>query len=333
MRSQILGDNITSPPRTPSPGQSPMQLGPREPSYTTATFKPPALYPNKKQKIEPTLNSAPPFPGRNSAFPPSSAIEPRTSNSSITPHFPSMDSIDSRRANMQPAPTSHAGNSPSWGTQYPPPNSISSRSSAETSASSYQNPEQALPSTMLQPSMPRVNPFSAPAQDPFAREMRDSFAHPAERPSSRRSSTSGYGVFAPRGSDREPLRPSPFQPGARYTPPLRESYSESRDSIRYMRPEEHHHRQAIFPPHSYQSNVPAFFMPSHYEYQHGKARKRSNLPKQSTEIMKTWFDQVCYIPDAVTRKPLTRRQNIANPYPSEEQKAIFSNVRRFVSPS
>ncbi|KAK4544666.1 hypothetical protein LTR36_003915 [Oleoguttula mirabilis] len=50
-------------------------------------------------------------------------------------------------------------------------------------------------------------------------------------------------------------------------------------------------------------------MPSHYEYQHGKARKRSNLPKQSTEIMKTWFDQ-----------------NITNPYPSEEQKALFSNA-------
>ncbi|OQO06889.1 hypothetical protein B0A48_07455 [Cryoendolithus antarcticus] len=53
----------------------------------------------------------------------------------------------------------------------------------------------------------------------------------------------------------------------------------------------------------------AFFMPSHYEYQQGKTRKRSNLPKQSTEIMKHWFDQ-----------------NIANPYPSEEQKQVFANA-------
>lgn len=42
----------------------------------------------------------------------------------------------------------------------------------------------------------------------------------------------------------------------------------------------------------YQEAQPTFFMPSHYDYQQGKTRKRSNLPKQSTEIMKTWFDQV-----------------------------------------
>jgi len=42
----------------------------------------------------------------------------------------------------------------------------------------------------------------------------------------------------------------------------------------------------------YEEAQPTFFMPSHYDYQQGKTRKRSNLPKQSTEIMKTWFDQV-----------------------------------------
>lgn len=44
----------------------------------------------------------------------------------------------------------------------------------------------------------------------------------------------------------------------------------------------------------YQEAQPTFFMPSHYDHQQGKTRKRSNLPKQSTEIMKTWFDQVRY---------------------------------------
>ena len=43
----------------------------------------------------------------------------------------------------------------------------------------------------------------------------------------------------------------------------------------------------------YATNETNFFVPGLYEYQHIKARKRSNLPKQSTEIMKTWFDQVC----------------------------------------
>ncbi|KAI7222682.1 hypothetical protein KC333_g956 [Hortaea werneckii] len=52
-----------------------------------------------------------------------------------------------------------------------------------------------------------------------------------------------------------------------------------------------------------------YFMQAHYEYSHGKTRKRSNLPKQSTEIMKTWFDE-----------------NMSNPYPSEEQKALFSKA-------
>lgn len=48
--------------------------------------------------------------------------------------------------------------------------------------------------------------------------------------------------------------------------------------------------EAHFTP--YQNNQPSFFMPSQYDYRQGRARKRSNLPKQSTEIMKTWFDQV-----------------------------------------
>lgn len=37
-----------------------------------------------------------------------------------------------------------------------------------------------------------------------------------------------------------------------------------------------------------------FFVQPHFDYSQGKTRKRSNLPKQSTEIMKTWFDNVCH---------------------------------------
>ena len=43
----------------------------------------------------------------------------------------------------------------------------------------------------------------------------------------------------------------------------------------------------------YTNTPPTYFLSTHYNsYPHGKARKRSNLPKHSTEIMKTWFDQV-----------------------------------------
>ena len=43
--------------------------------------------------------------------------------------------------------------------------------------------------------------------------------------------------------------------------------------------------------------------------------------------MKQWFDQVCVNLVAASQGMLIgMQQNIANPYPSEEQKAIFSNV-------
>ena len=50
-----------------------------------------------------------------------------------------------------------------------------------------------------------------------------------------------------------------------------------------------------------------YLSPPPYDYQGSTSRKRSNLPKQSTEIMKRWFDE-----------------NIENPYPSEEQKRYFA---------
>jgi hypothetical protein len=63
-------------------------------------------------------------------------------------------------------------------------------------------------------------------------------------------------------------------------------------------PKEHYmdrgrlHASEVYNRLGYEDAQPTFFMPSHYDYQQGKTRKRSNLPKQSTEIMKTWFDQV-----------------------------------------
>ncbi|KAF7196347.1 Homeobox protein TGIF1 [Pseudocercospora fuligena] len=314
----VLGDNISSPPRTPSPRGSPMQPGPREPSYTTSTFKPPALYPNKKQRTEPALRSAPPYPGAdriNPTFPPSTTLDRRPDGSSVrgSSHYPSLSAqmdIDSRRPSMHTLTAPHTAISPPWGSQYHSAKSSSSRSSFETSASHYQTPEQTPTSIILEPAFPRMSSMPGSVQDPFAREMRDSFSHSSERPTSRRGSTSGYGAYPPAPYDREPSRPGPHQQGSRYSIPVRHGYAEPRDSMRYGRPEEQQPRSINgYPQHSYQSHAPAFFMPSHYEYQHGKARKRSNLPKQSTEIMKQWFDQ-----------------NISNPYPSEEQKAIFSNA-------
>jgi len=44
-----------------------------------------------------------------------------------------------------------------------------------------------------------------------------------------------------------------------------------------------------------------------YELASVKARKRSNLPKESTDVMKKWFDD-----------------HMDNPYPSEEEKKMFA---------
>ncbi|KAK3676982.1 homeodomain super [Recurvomyces mirabilis] len=85
-------------------------------------------------------------------------------------------------------------------------------------------------------------------------------------------------------------------------PMRRDSYQPHLEGLGYRAAHQYQHSP-------YEVARSSFFMPSQYDHQQGKARKRSNLPKQSTEIMKTWFDQ-----------------NITNPYPSEEQKALFSRA-------
>lgn len=75
-----------------------------------------------------------------------------------------------------------------------------------------------------------------------------------------------------------------------------------------------------------ESVQPSFFTPSAYEYQHGKVRKRSNLPKQSTEIMKTWFDQVCAIQQCmvITERTLIEARTSRIP--------ILAKIKRLSSP-
>ncbi|TKA41806.1 hypothetical protein B0A54_08232 [Friedmanniomyces endolithicus] len=109
------------------------------------------------------------------------------------------------------------------------------------------------------------------------------------------------------GSYHESHHHATYPPAVHSRGPQIESYGAHHEDGRMPRP-------SHLPPPSYHrspygSTPPSYFMPSQYEYQQGKARKRSNLPKQSTEIMKTWFDR-----------------NITNPYPSEEQKALFSRA-------
>lgn len=107
-------------------------------------------------------------------------------------------------------------------------------------------------------------------------------------PSLRRSSTNGYGGFT-----RHAEGSLSHQSDQDYERPICAGFVERQSTTQYGQQETYQPPQSSqlgHPP--YHGAQPSFFMPSHYDYQQGKARKRSNLPKQSTEIMKTWFDQV-----------------------------------------
>ena len=56
---QVLGDRISSPPQTPNVHVVPLQPSPCEPIYTSTTYKPPSLYPNKKQRTDLTFEPIP----------------------------------------------------------------------------------------------------------------------------------------------------------------------------------------------------------------------------------------------------------------------------------
>ncbi|KAF2155783.1 hypothetical protein K461DRAFT_274813 [Myriangium duriaei CBS 260.36] len=91
--------------------------------------------------------------------------------------------------------------------------------------------------------------------------------------------------------------PPPFRPysttGAPMTrPPMIDGHA--------MIPHPHSAVEAGSPPGMYPR-------PPVYDYQLSKARKRSNLPKESTDIMKRWFEA-----------------HLDNPYPSEDEKKFFA---------
>jgi hypothetical protein len=111
-------------------------------------------------------------------------------------------------------------------------------------------------------------------------------------PTSRRSSIVSQREFAP----PHPVEPSrnayPTTRPTHYSLPMRDEAALSHDHSHYNERNRLQQQEAYAKMGGYQDAQPTFFMPSHYDYQQGKTRKRSNLPKQSTEIMKTWFDQV-----------------------------------------
>ena len=296
---QVLNGAITSPPDTPPTQQDLFQSGPREPAFSASTHKPPALYPNKKPRTEFGLEPSPTFNTRSSLSSPglsSSTIETRPTcigQRSSAPHSystPHSEHDSLRRPSLYQAPTlRHEQTSPSAvNYQYTRSymDDARSRPNGVTATAPHRSPEGSSYSSSRSEVSYGQTPMasSRPAGDYFP-STTDRYAIPT----SRRSSVTSQREYAP---------PHPVEPSrgaysatrpAHYSLPLRDEAHEHPHYMERSRLQQHDGYAKIS---GYQEAQPTFFMPSHYDYQQGKTRKRSNLPKQSTEIMKTWFDQV-----------------------------------------
>lgn len=268
---QVLDGAITSPPNTPPTQQRFFSSGPREPAFSASTYKPPAFYPNKKPRTEGGLDPSPTFKSRSSLSSPGAPTAV----------------VDERRQPFYQAPTLRQEHTYPGTVNYHHSRGLiddaHSRSGAKTANGSYRSPEMAPYSSI------RTDHSSSshmrPSADYYASSSADRYALPSERSfAERRSSV----VNAPHPLDA-PRAAYPPSRSPHYSLPLREDSSISKE---HYVDRSRLHAPDVYNRLGYEDAQPTFFMPSHYDYQQGKTRKRSNLPKQSTEIMKTWFDQV-----------------------------------------
>ena len=263
-----------SPPATPPSQGHSLQPLPREPIYDhQPTYKPAALYPNKRTRTD-------------------SGWDART---------PERTFSDSAPTSLPYMPTRHEETRPRSQFDLPTPSSRSPVTHSHHASPDLRGQRTDLPRTYPSPALPRSDAYAT--SDPMltARNRSSMYSNASsvsQDEDMRRHS--GYGEYQP-----QPAR-------ERYAvEPPRQSYMPV--AANSMHREEYPPGARLDVPQAY-GNAPypyshAFFVPSHYEYQNGKSRKRSNLPKQSTEIMKRWFDE-----------------NMHNPYPSEEQKRHFAAV-------
>lgn len=284
---------MSSPPQTPTISGVSFQPSPREPAYTTATYKPPSLYPNKKQRTdrvsESGLRNA---NGSNFDSPrlPSATLEPRpTLRADLAyPVLPAhTEHRQSRRLSIQrPSDGPHAYH---ISTARAPDGSHSPISTYQI----FRTPDQSSTSATFAKAYPQSQALYPPMQEPMPHATHTILDRQSERRTLRRSSTDARQGYPSRSSEPNHVRHSSCQPGVRLPLSSSDEFGPRLDERLFGRTEyPQTPSMSSLPNGGYENAQPAFFMPSHYEYQHGKARKRSNLPKQSTEIMKTWFDQV-----------------------------------------
>lgn len=302
-----MNGTITSPPDTPPTQKDLFQPGPREPIFSASTYKPPALYPNKKARTENGLNPSPTLNTRSSVSSPglpttSLTTRPRcniqTSTVSHGYSGPHSEHDGGRRQSSFQAPVMRSERTSPDTVNYQYSRGFTDdarpRQNGITTTVAHRSPEAAT-SYPLRPEAPYGHTPMAqtrPSADYFTASSTDRYALPTEQTVSRRSSVMSHRDFVP----PRPVEPThsayPASRPANYALPMRDEAPHAHEHSHYIDRDRSHQHDPYTKVVGYQDAQPTFFMPSHYDYQHGKTRKRSNLPKQSTEIMKTWFDQV-----------------------------------------
>lgn len=303
---QVLNGTITSPPDTPPTQQGGFQPRPREPTFSASTYKPPALYPNKKPRTELGLAPSPIFNARSSVSSPglsSATLERSPAHSTQSMGMsrdrspPRTEHENGRRQSIYQAPASRYSQVSPGTVHYQYARGFVAeaprRPSEVTSSGSYRSPERPAftPSRSEQIYAYQSSSQGRPPVDYFTPTNGERYKVPSDSSTSRRSSVISqreYGPPAPMEPTRVAYAPSRQ---THYSLPIHDEPAPLRDSPQYIDTSRSRQPEAYSRP-VYQDAQPTFFMPSHYDYQQGKTRKRSNLPKQSTEIMKTWFDQV-----------------------------------------
>lgn len=244
---------MASPPRTPKVLPAPHHLRPFEPSYNTDVYKPVSLYPNKKTKVEDTHHQPPVHASATHASHPS-MISPQKpfGASERRPNY--HDGVARHPYDESPIrPAHNNGNAPtSLPQMYDRPHSAGVKRSWSGGVASP--------------------PYDARTSHYRGEDLRYSQYPDAQ-----------YVQMRSPGQDRMYLTPTP------------DGYSRVEGAAHYGRAE-HGPTHGHPPPHSeyrfYDDQAYEGYPSTRYEYYYPKARKRSNLPKHSTEIMRAWFDQV-----------------------------------------
>lgn len=286
-----------------------LQPSPREPAYDQATYKPPALYPNKKSRIEAIIDRQPDdrslsdqasrtLPSiRHASDVPRSYGSPGELSAPLgdrtLPVYPSRrpdDVLGNHAFTDSPrGPYQREAKDRKYNDKVDSPirNDAWGHSAAAYSSSTYAQRR------------PESNDLRRPNEYPSAE-----YSNGPSSLSRRSSIDQQHGHLYPLPS-----------PGYGASPQV-QPHAQSEDERRYDAEREYRERQIQAPaqqtgyrtpPYGYAQ--PSYFVSAHYEYANGKPRKRSNLPKESTEIMRKWFEE-----------------NMTNPYPSEEQKRHFAQM-------